>query len=100
MLDLSPWDNWTPDGQPKPGTEEIVATLERALAAHPDHPGVCHFYIHTVEASLQPERAVACAERLPSLMPSFVFLVTLPIVDQDEALDLARRTAELVEDAR
>jgi tetratricopeptide (TPR) repeat protein len=78
MLDLSPWDNWTPEGAPKPGTEEIVATLERALAAHPDHPGVCHFYIHTVEASLRPERAVPCAERLPSLMPGAGHLVHMP----------------------
>ena len=39
------------------------------------------------------------AELLPSLMPSFVFLVTLPIVDQDKALDLSRRTSELIEQA-
>ena len=50
MLDLSPWDNWTPAGEPKPGTQEIVATLERALGFAPNHPGLCHFYIHTVEA--------------------------------------------------
>jgi hypothetical protein len=37
------------------------------------------------------------ADRLADLMPSFVFLVTLPIVDQDEALALSRRAAELVE---
>jgi hypothetical protein len=37
------------------------------------------------------------AERLADLMPSFVFLVTLPIVDQDKALDLSHRTSELIE---
>lgn len=78
MLDLSPWDNWTPEGTPKPGTEELVAALEGALAKHPDHPGACHFYIHAVEASLHPERALACAERLPSLMPGAGHLVHMP----------------------
>jgi len=78
LLDLSPWDNWTPDGAPKPGTREIVSTLEGALARHPDHPGACHFYIHAVEASLHPERALECAERLPSLMPGAGHLVHMP----------------------
>ncbi|HSU14425.1 hypothetical protein [Longimicrobium sp.] len=78
MLDLSPWDNWSSDGAPKPGTEELVAALEGALARHPDHPGACHFYIHAVEASLHPERALACAERLPALMPGAGHLVHMP----------------------
>jgi hypothetical protein len=38
------------------------------------------------------------AERLPQLMPSFVFLVALPIVEQDRALELSRRMSELVEE--
>jgi tetratricopeptide (TPR) repeat protein len=78
LLDLSPWDNWTAAGAPKPGTQEIVAVLERTLAAHPEHPGACHFYIHTVEASLHPERAIPCAQRLPSLMPGAGHLVHMP----------------------
>src|SRR5689334_7607086 len=51
MMDLHPWDFWTADGAPKPGTEEIVSTLETVLTEHPDHPGACHYYIHAVEAS-------------------------------------------------
>ena len=78
MLELSPWDNWTPSGQPKPGTQEIVATLERGIAFAPNHPGLCHFYIHTVEASLTPERALPCAERLGALMPGAGHLVHMP----------------------
>jgi len=54
------------------------AALEGALARHPDHPGACHFYIHAVEASLHPERALPCAERLPSLMPGAGHLVHMP----------------------
>ena len=78
MLDLSPWDNWTPAGEPKPGTQEIVSTLERGIAFAPNHPGLCHFYIHTVEASLTPERALPCAERLGALMPGAGHLVHMP----------------------
>ena len=32
LMDVNPWKLWTPDGKPAPGTEEIVATLERVLA--------------------------------------------------------------------
>ena len=65
LMDLRPWDFWKPDGRPQPGTEEIVTTLESVLARNPDHPGACHYYLHAVEASSQPERALPCAERLP-----------------------------------
>jgi tetratricopeptide (TPR) repeat protein len=78
LMDLRPWDFWTKDGQAQPGTEEILATLEKVLAGHPDHPGACHFYIHAVEASSHPERALACARRLPQLMPGAGHLVHMP----------------------
>ena len=78
LMDLHPWDLWTSDGRPKPGTEEILSTLESILARFPNHPGACHYYIHSVEASLTPERAVACAERLPGLMPGAGHLVHMP----------------------
>jgi hypothetical protein len=38
-------------------------------------------------------------ERLPALLPGFVFLVALPIVDRNEAYELSRRTLELVDEA-
>ncbi|MBI3807522.1 MAG: hypothetical protein HY281_08440 [Nitrospirae bacterium] len=78
LMDLRPWDFWKPDGRPQPGTDEIVATLESVLARNPDHPGACHYYLHAVEASLEPERALPCAERLPSLMPGAGHLVHMP----------------------
>lgn len=78
LMDLRPWDLWTADGRPKSGTEEIVSTLEAVLANHPDHPGACHYYIHAVEASLQPDRALACADKLPGLMPGAGHLVHMP----------------------
>jgi tetratricopeptide (TPR) repeat protein len=78
LMDLRPWDFWKPDGYPQPGTEEIVTTLESVLAKNPDHPGACHYYLHAVEASSQPERALPCAERLPGLMPGAGHLVHMP----------------------
>ena len=40
------------------------ATLESVLARKPDHPGANHYYIHAVEATKNPERAEAAADRL------------------------------------
>jgi tetratricopeptide (TPR) repeat protein len=78
LMDLRPWDLWKPDGRPRPGTDEIVATLEAVLAHDPDHPGACHYYLHAVEASLEPARALPCSERLPGLMPGAGHLVHMP----------------------
>ena len=78
MMNLRPWHLWTQDGKPEPGTEEIVATLERVLAANPNHPGALHLYIHAVEASPEPERGEAVADRLGPLMPGAGHLVHMP----------------------
>jgi tetratricopeptide (TPR) repeat protein len=77
LMDLSPWNYWTADGQPQLNTPEILKQLERVLAADPNHPGANHFYIHALEAT-QPERAVAAAERLAALMPGAGHLVHMP----------------------
>ena len=78
LMVLRPWDYWRADGRPQPGTEDIVTTLEAALQHHPDHPGACHYYIHAVEASQDPQRGLPCAKRLPSLMPGAGHLVHMP----------------------
>ena len=77
-MNLRPWSLWAPEGKPQPGTEEIVATLERVLAADPMHPGANHLYIHAVEASSDPRRAEAAADRLLRLMPGAGHLVHMP----------------------
>ena len=41
-MDLRPWDLWTHDGQPQPGTEEILDVLETVLAQEPNHPLALH----------------------------------------------------------
>ncbi len=78
LMDLQPWDLWTKDGEPKGRTDEIVAVLEAALAVSPLHPGANHFYIHAVEASPDPARAVAAADRLVDLVPGAGHLVHMP----------------------
>jgi tetratricopeptide (TPR) repeat protein len=78
MMNLRPWNLWTPDGAPQPGTEEIVQTLERVLARNANHPGAIHLYIHAVEASRAPGRAEASADRLAKLMPGAGHVVHMP----------------------
>lgn len=77
LMDLRPWDYWTHDGKPQPGTQTILTTLESVIQRNPNHPGACHYYIHAVEAAY-PERAVPCADRLASLMPGAGHLVHMP----------------------
>jgi len=77
-MDLRPWQLWTADGKPAEGTEEIVATLESVLRRNPNHPGAIHYYIHAVEASPHPERALAYAPKLATLMPMAGHLVHMP----------------------
>jgi hypothetical protein len=78
LMDLNPWKFWAPDGIPAEGTAEIVATLERVLARAPAHIGANHYYIHAVEASRHPEKALPSAKRLETLAPSAGHLVHMP----------------------
>jgi tetratricopeptide (TPR) repeat protein len=78
MLNLRPWNQWTRDGTPQPGTTELVGVLAQATTRGPTHAGACHFFIHAVEASQTPERALPCAERLPRLMPGAGHVVHMP----------------------
>ncbi len=78
LMNLQPWDLWTHEGQPKGRTLEIVDILETVIAMRPDHPGANHFYIPAVEASNEPHRAVASADRLNTLVPGSGHLVHMP----------------------
>ena len=79
LMDLSPWDYWETGGAaPKGKTGEIVRVLEEVLKRNPDHPGAIHFYIHTMEASSAPEKAVPYAKRLAAAMPGAGHLVHMP----------------------
>jgi len=78
LMDLRPWDLWSNDGEPRPGTLEIVTALEGVLAKDPQHPGANHYYIHAVEASKHPERGLPSAERLATIAPAAGHRVHMP----------------------
>ena len=72
LMMLAPWKLWTtpPDVKPAiPETEELVSVLEKALKVDPTHPGLCHFYIHAMELSSTPEKALPAADVLRSRVP-------------------------------
>ncbi len=78
VMNLRPWELWTQDGTPAPDTLELVSVLESVLRRYPDHPGANHYYVHAVEASPTPERALASAARLETLVPGAGHLVHMP----------------------
>jgi tetratricopeptide (TPR) repeat protein len=78
LMDQQPWDYYDAALQPKGRTREIVATLESVIARAPDHAGALHLYVHAVEASATPERGVAAADRLRTLVPGSGHLVHMP----------------------
>jgi tetratricopeptide (TPR) repeat protein len=78
LMDLKPWQLWSHDGKPAEGTAEIVKILEAVLARNKNHPGANHYYIHAIEASPNPEKGLASAERLKSLVPGAGHLVHMP----------------------
>ena len=78
VMNLRPWQLWAPDGTPGPDTLELVKVLEAVLRRHPNHPGANHYYVHAVEASPTPERALASATRLETLVPGAGHLVHMP----------------------
>jgi tetratricopeptide (TPR) repeat protein len=78
LMNLRPWDLWKPDGSMQPETAEILATLERVIAANPGHPGALHLYIHAVEGGPTPGQGEAAADRLGPLMPGAGHLVHMP----------------------
>ena len=78
-MDTQPWDYWEPGGAvPKGRGAEIVSGLETVLKRNPTHPGAIHLYIHAVEASTAPERALPYADRLAALMPGAGHIVHMP----------------------
>ena len=100
-MNLHPWGLWHPDGTPEAGTEEVVATLESVIKRDPNHLGAIHYYIHAVEASPSPERALAGANKLASLAPGAGHIVHMPAHvyirtgDYDAAVKTNEKAAEI-----
>jgi tetratricopeptide (TPR) repeat protein len=78
LMDLHPWKLWSSDGKPGDDTLEIVSVLESVLALDPNHAGANHYYIHAVEASQNPDRALMSAHRLDTMVPQAGHLVHMP----------------------
>ncbi len=75
------YTNWTRDGEPVGRWPEMLSVLEAGLKLHPKHVGLTHTYIHGVEESMQPERALPAADALRGqkiFIPSFGHLVHMP----------------------
>ncbi|EJM87825.1 MULTISPECIES: hypothetical protein [unclassified Pseudomonas] len=80
LIDRTPWLLWDlTTGEPAPGADtlEALAVLEQALGGAP-HPGVLHMYVHTLEMSPHPERALRAADVLRDLVPDAGHLRHMP----------------------
>jgi len=79
LMDLSPWDYWEAGGaSPKGRTQELVDALERVLERNPSHPGAIHYYIHAMEASTHPDKALPYARQLARQIPGAGHIVHMP----------------------
>jgi tetratricopeptide (TPR) repeat protein len=104
QMNRNPWKLWNADGTPAKDTPEIVTTLETVLTRNPKHPGANHYYIHAVEASTTPDRAVPAAERIGAMMPGAGHVVHMPShifqrVGRYEESAVANRDADVADKA-
>lgn len=79
LMNLHPWDLYDKETKnPKEWTPELLAVLEHLMKLNPKHPGAHHFYMHALEASATPEKALASAKLLGTLVPGSGHLVHMP----------------------
>ena len=82
LINRTPWALWDgKTGQPAEGADtlEALAVLERAMEQPgPRHPGVLHLYVHAMEMSPFPERALRAADELRDLVPDAGHLLHMP----------------------
>jgi tetratricopeptide (TPR) repeat protein len=78
LMVRTPWRLYNLDREPAEDTEMIEGLLERVLELKPDLPGAAHLYIHAVEMSKTPERGLAVADRLSTLVPLSGHLLHMP----------------------
>ena len=72
------WKWYSADGLPAEGMPEAERTLEAVLRRWPEHAGANHYYIHAVESSRTPERAIPSAQRLMGITPWMGHMVHMP----------------------
>jgi tetratricopeptide (TPR) repeat protein len=97
LMNLRPWKLWDARGKPNEGIATAVETLESILKRDPDHIGACHYYIHAMEASPNPERALLSSYKLLERVPWAGHLVHMPghIFIHTGDYDLAAKANEL-----
>jgi len=84
IMNETPWKMWDlPSGQPAEGagTTEAMAVMDEAFANAPaawDHPGLLHLYVHLMEMSPFPQRALRAGDRLREIMPNSGHLIHMP----------------------
>lgn len=77
-MNTTPWNYWTPAGDPQPLIDDAVALLERVMARNPAHPQAPHLYIHLLEKP-DAKRAEAAADLLREHSPGgLAHLVHMP----------------------
>jgi len=95
------WRWYDADGKPAPGVTEAQRVLEGVLRRFPYHPGANHLYIHAVESSPNPERAVPSAQRLMGIVPAAGHMVHMPghiwlvLGDFQTTVDVNERAAQV-----
>mmetsp|Transcript_26161 Transcript_26161/g.43789 ORF Transcript_26161/g.43789 Transcript_26161/m.43789 type:complete len:553 (-) Transcript_26161:175-1833(-) len=70
LMNRKPWELWVPDqktGDIPTFTLEARDVLARSLKDYPNHPGLCHLYIHCMELSPTPEVALDAADALAAV---------------------------------
>ena len=84
IMNRTPWQMWdqtTGEPTPNAGTREAQAVLETALESHVEamqHPGILHLYIHLMEMSPFPEKALKAGDALRELVPDAGHLTHMP----------------------
>jgi hypothetical protein len=95
------WQWYSLDGKPAEGVVEAERALQGVLRRYADHPGANHFYIHAVEGSPTPERAVPSAQRLMGIVPAAGHIVHMPghiwlvLGDYNNTVAVNERAAEV-----
>jgi tetratricopeptide (TPR) repeat protein len=78
LLVRTRWHWYDASGTPAPGVAEAESVLQNVIRRWPQHPAANHLYIHAVESSPTPERAIASAQRLMGIVPWAGHMVHMP----------------------
>lgn len=83
LMNRTPWQLWNVvTGEPVEGADtlEAIQVLDEAMAAEgaTGHAGLLHAYVHIMEMSPHPERALPAADHLRRLVPDAGHLVHMP----------------------